>query len=73
MESSNTAPTKSKSGVEIHWQSSIETSSDANAYLFMNEFGADVFFRPMLKNGQKIFGEPKVARIIYLIILFISI
>jgi hypothetical protein len=66
MEASNTAPTEPKSGVKIHWQSSIRTSADVTAYLCMNEFGADVFFKPMLKNGQPpISVEPKIARINY--------
>jgi hypothetical protein len=64
--SSNThtaSPTEPKSGVEIHWQSSIGSSTDANTYLCMNEFGADVFLMPMRKNFQQqiLVDDPKVV------------
>jgi hypothetical protein len=56
--------TEPKSGVEIHWQSSISTITDANAYLCMNEYGADVFLKPMLKNGLTA-AQPKVLLLIF--------
>jgi hypothetical protein len=48
---SNIAPRRQpeqrpKSGVEVHWQSTVGTINDATSHLCLSEFGADVFFKP---------------------------
>jgi hypothetical protein len=64
--SSNAAPpAEAKSGVEVHWQSSIKTLSDGAAFMCMNELGADVFLKPMLNSSGAMAGIPKVSIIQY--------
>jgi hypothetical protein len=63
MASNNAAPSaEAKSGVEVHWQSSVKTLSDGAAFMCMNELGADVFLKPMLNSGETA-GIPKASAI----------
>jgi hypothetical protein len=57
-----------KSGVEVHWQSKVETANDGLAFMCMNELGADVFLKPMLKQGAA--ADSPMVRVIELSYFF---
>jgi hypothetical protein len=52
-------PAEQKSGVEVHWQSTVGTINDATSHLCLSAFGADVFFKPVVKDGVVV-DRPKV-------------
>jgi hypothetical protein len=57
--STSAAPSTNKPGVEVHWQSETRTLADFAAHICLSELGADVFFQPLLKNGEVV-DKPKV-------------